>query len=302
MTFPLRYNTGNQVVCFGQALDSTDGNTEETALTIANTDIKLWKKGATSLASKNSGGATHMSSGVYYATFDATDSNTLGPMMGYLHVSGSLVLRQEFIVLPQNVYDALYAGTDLLQVDTTQVGGTAATPTSDLATATALTAVGNNVTSMVTNGVKLSSTQSLYAPAKPGAAMALVSEYDAAKVAASATLVDQVKTVTDILNGMISSGAWLSSVYANMPTVVGPGSRPVAIGPIYKAGTTTPISGVEATIYAESSLASLPIDRKWSDLLGYAHTYLSPGTYYVTLVRSDEIFSGNPYTIVVPEA
>ena len=138
--------------------------------------------------------------------------------------------------------------------------------------------------------------------APAGAAMALTGAYDAAKAAASATLVGQVKTVTDILNAMISSGAWTSASYANMPSVVGPGSRPVAIGPIYKTGTTTPLSGVEATLYTEATLASLPIDRKWSNLLGYVNTYLNPGTYYMTLVRSDETFTGNPYTVVVPEA
>jgi hypothetical protein len=106
--FPLRYNTAGQEVPLGYFLDSADGDTEETGLTIANTDIKLHKSGATSLANKNSGGATHMSNGIYYAVLDATDTNTLGPMVIFVHVSGALTVRLECIVYPAAVYDGLY--------------------------------------------------------------------------------------------------------------------------------------------------------------------------------------------------
>lgn len=54
----LRQSTASQEVPLGTFVDKTDFNTEEAALTIANTDIKLWKAGATTLADKNSGGAT----------------------------------------------------------------------------------------------------------------------------------------------------------------------------------------------------------------------------------------------------
>jgi len=118
----LRQSTDGQEVPLGYFLDSTNGNDEETGLTIANTDIKIWKWGATSLVSKNSGGGTHMSNGIYYATLDATDSNTLGPLVIFIHVSGALPVRVECAVLPANVWDAKY-GSDKLQVDVTQIGG-----------------------------------------------------------------------------------------------------------------------------------------------------------------------------------
>lgn len=127
MTIHLKQSTASQEVPLGYFLDSTDGNTEETALTIANTDIKLWKAGATTLANKNSGGATHISNGIYYAVLDATDTNTLGPLVIFVHVAGALAVRLECCVLAANVYDSLIGGGDLLQVDTTQVGGTAQT-------------------------------------------------------------------------------------------------------------------------------------------------------------------------------
>ena len=126
MSFPLRHNTANQEVPLGHFLDSGDGNTEETGLTIANTDIKLWKNGATTLANKNSGGGTHISNGIYYATLDATDSNTLGPMVIFVHVSGALAVRLECVVYPQKVYDALIAESDNLEVDVTLWKGSAA--------------------------------------------------------------------------------------------------------------------------------------------------------------------------------
>lgn len=121
----LRQSTASQEIPLGYFVDSTDGNTEMTALTIANTDIKLWKMGATTLANKNSGGATHISNGVYYAVLDATDTNTLGHMTIFVHVSGALTVRVETCVLSALVYDSLIAGTDNLQVDVIQAAGTA---------------------------------------------------------------------------------------------------------------------------------------------------------------------------------
>lgn len=115
---PLKQATASQEVPLGYFLDSTDGNTEETGLTIANTDIKLWKAGATSLANKNSGGATHMANGLYYAVLDATDTDTLGPLVIFVHVAGALPIRLECQVMLANVYESLVAGTEWLEATT----------------------------------------------------------------------------------------------------------------------------------------------------------------------------------------
>jgi hypothetical protein len=120
MAIALKQSTASQEVPLGYFLDSTDGDSEETGLTINNTDIKLWKTGATTLANKNSGGATHISNGIYYAVLDATDTNTLGPMVIFVHVSGALTVRLECEVLPANVYDSLYS-TDKLQVHAVEI-------------------------------------------------------------------------------------------------------------------------------------------------------------------------------------
>lgn len=108
-----RQSTASQEFPLGYFVDSTDGNTEETALTIANTDIKIWKSGATTLANKNSGGGTHISNGVYYAVADATDTDTIGPMTIFVHVSGALAVRIPALVLDEAVYDAVFGTTAL---------------------------------------------------------------------------------------------------------------------------------------------------------------------------------------------
>lgn len=130
MSIPLKQSTAGQVIVIPRQLDSTDFNTEETGLTIANTDIKLWKAAATTLANKNSGGATHIANGVYHLTLDATDTNTLGPLIVMVHVSGAMSVERVCTVYPANVYDSLFAGTDLLQVDVDQIDGSATAATS----------------------------------------------------------------------------------------------------------------------------------------------------------------------------
>ena len=125
MTYPLKYNTASQEVPLGYFLDSTDGDSEETGLTIANTDIKLHKAGATTLANKNSGGATHISNGIYYATLDATDTDTYGPLVLFCHVSGALAVRLECQVMNADAYDALMAanGTGKIEANVTEISG-----------------------------------------------------------------------------------------------------------------------------------------------------------------------------------
>ena len=126
MPIYLRQSTASQEVPLGFFVDSTDGNTEETGLTIANTDIWIWKTGGTTFGNKASGGATHVQNGLYYATLDATDTNTIGPLVIFVHKSGALAVRVECCVLDEAVYDALfgtvalstYAGGDTSGVTT----------------------------------------------------------------------------------------------------------------------------------------------------------------------------------------
>jgi hypothetical protein len=130
----LRQSTASQEILLGRFVDSTDGNTEMTALSIANTDIKIFKSGATTLASKNSGGATHIANGMYYAVLDATDTDTIGNLEVHVHVSGALSVMRVYTVLDEAVYDALFGTTAL---------ATATNITA--ASGVAVSSIGNNV-------------------------------------------------------------------------------------------------------------------------------------------------------------
>jgi hypothetical protein len=104
----LKKSTASQEVLLGPFLDDTDGKTAETALSIANTDIKIWKSGATTEANKNSGGATHIAAGRYYVVLDATDTNTVGMLEINIAVSGALPVQKRLYVLEEAVYDNMF--------------------------------------------------------------------------------------------------------------------------------------------------------------------------------------------------
>lgn len=118
----LKQSTANTVK-LGPAVDSTDGNTQEPGLTIAQADIRLTKNGGAYAQTNNVAGATHDEKGNYGVPLNTTDTNTLGTLRVHIHVAGALAFFADFMVVPANVYDALIAGTDVLQADVTQLGG-----------------------------------------------------------------------------------------------------------------------------------------------------------------------------------
>lgn len=124
MTIYLRQSTASQEIPLGMFLSNTDGVTPKTGLSIANTDIQIWKAGGTTIGTKNSGGATEISGGWYYATLDDTDTNTLGSMIITVNVAGALMLRLECIVLLANIYDSWFS-TAIQDVNVKQISGDA---------------------------------------------------------------------------------------------------------------------------------------------------------------------------------
>jgi hypothetical protein len=115
------------VILVGPFVDETDGKTAETGLTLTSGDFQVWKGAAASLAAKNDSSAgTHRGLGYYTTTLDATDVGTNGPLTIAVHESGALPVRQDYMVVPDHVYDGLVAttGTDYLQVDVRQINST----------------------------------------------------------------------------------------------------------------------------------------------------------------------------------
>lgn len=123
--FDLKEDTASQEWCF-VLIDESDG-TIHTGETIANTEIKIVLPGGTTETDKNSGGATEIgSTGRYCATFDGTDTTTAGSMTIVIRNSGSIEKEYVINVLTNNWYDTKY-GTDNLETDVQEVGGTAQT-------------------------------------------------------------------------------------------------------------------------------------------------------------------------------
>lgn len=106
----LRQSTASQAVMIGPFVDSTDGNTAETALTIDAADVRVSKNGA-NIVGKNSGGCTHDELGYYTCTFDATDTNTVGRLQVMVHETGALPVYHEFQVAEEAVFDACCAAS-----------------------------------------------------------------------------------------------------------------------------------------------------------------------------------------------
>lgn len=106
----LKQSTASQTRWIGPFVDDTDFKTAETALTVANTDIKVSKNGGAS-ASKNSGGGTHDVNGMYAVTWDATDTATVGELKYSVKVAGALQVFGSYVVLEEAIYDALFAAS-----------------------------------------------------------------------------------------------------------------------------------------------------------------------------------------------
>lgn len=116
----LRQST-SQIIRFGPFLDSTDGVTPETALTIAQADMQLSKDGATFAQKNASGNATHDTDGWYSTTLNVTDTATTGELKIQINVAGALPVWEKWFVLTASAYDALQTGTF------NNLGGTAQT-------------------------------------------------------------------------------------------------------------------------------------------------------------------------------
>ncbi len=152
----LKQSTASQVRTIGPFLDDTDFKTAETALTVANTDIRLKKNGADDVA-KNSGGATHDVNGCYHLTFDATDTDTVGELFYTVKVAGALQVFGSFTVLEEAVYDMLFGASALgyianAPVNVAQISGdsTAADNAESFFDGTGYAGTGNTIPTVTT--------------------------------------------------------------------------------------------------------------------------------------------------------
>jgi hypothetical protein len=125
----LKQSTATTIVV-GPIVDSADASAE-TGQTIAQADVLLWKEGGTTLAQKNDAtSCTHRSNGLYTCPLNTTDTGTLGQLIVNVAKSGTLVFRDDYTVVPANVYDSL-AGADTLWVDVQEINSAEVTGNGD---------------------------------------------------------------------------------------------------------------------------------------------------------------------------
>lgn len=106
MTQYLRQSTA-ATLKIGPFID-TDG-AATTGLTLSQADIRLSKNGGNMAQKNESTSCTHDELGMYDCPVDTTDTNTLGRLDVVVGETGALIVRELYEVIPQGVYDTLYA-------------------------------------------------------------------------------------------------------------------------------------------------------------------------------------------------
>jgi hypothetical protein len=109
----IREDTATQVTL--KFVDSTDGVTAETALTITTFDCNLVKHANSGMASTAitvtaSGGsndAAHLADGIYSLELTATDTSTPGRLDLYCQCAGAAPFEAHYVVVPQVTYDQI---------------------------------------------------------------------------------------------------------------------------------------------------------------------------------------------------
>jgi hypothetical protein len=151
----LRQSTAVDVL-IGPFVDSADGDTEETALTISQGDVLLSKNGQPAAQKNDATACAHDADGFYNCELDATDTNTVGQLTLYVHEAGALAVRHDFQVIEEAVYDILYAASATGAVPVASIAANAITATamaSDAITAAKLAA---DVTTELQSGLATS--------------------------------------------------------------------------------------------------------------------------------------------------
>jgi len=257
----------------GPFVDSTDGVTPETGLTISQADVRLSKNGGDFAQKHDATGCTHDEDGWYGCPLDATDTGTLGSLVVAIAVSGALPVWHEFMVLPADVYDSLVAGSDVLEVDVTQIGGDSqsATDLKDFADA------GYDPATNKVEGVKTADALTANND-KTG--------YSLANAAITAAVIDtdaiDADALADDAVDEIADGVWdeqLTGATHNVPTSAGRRLRQIDTAPFF---TTYYVNGTTGNDGNDGDAPDVPfatIGKALSSVSAGDHIVIAPGTY-----------------------
>lgn len=123
----LRQSTAIDVL-IGPFVDSSDGATPETGLTI---DVEVSKNGEALAEKSDITAPTHDGGqevdGYYNCELDATDTNTVGTLTLACFASGALSVRHDYVVVEEAVYDLFFAASATGQVTVASIANGAIT-------------------------------------------------------------------------------------------------------------------------------------------------------------------------------
>jgi len=108
----LRANTAVDVL-IGPFVDSTNGNDDETGLTITQADVRLSKNGQNMAQKNDANTCVHDEISYYNCPLDITDLNTEGTLDLMVHKTGALHFHRSYNVLSEAAWDSLYAAKDV---------------------------------------------------------------------------------------------------------------------------------------------------------------------------------------------
>jgi len=207
----LRQST-SQIIRFGPFANSADGVTPETGLIITQSDMKLSKDGGAFAQKNAAGNAVHDVDGYYFATLDATDTNTTAILKFQVTVAGSVLVWENYQVVTQTYYDAKHSGTF------NNLGGTAQTADHTAAIDNVDTVVdlikSDTTAILVDTGTTLPANQTiindnvLLIPTTP----LLAANYTAPDNASITSI------LADTNELQLNQGSWLTADVSNIPT------------------------------------------------------------------------------------
>ena len=104
----------------GPFVDSSDGFTPMTALSIGASDVRVAKHGLFFVAKSDATDPAHDENGWYSVTLDEVDTEDTGELIVAVNQAGALPVWREFLVVKEQTYGALVQGSSPLVVDAAQ--------------------------------------------------------------------------------------------------------------------------------------------------------------------------------------
>src|SRR5215471_1714545 len=110
----------------GPFVDTADGFTAKTALSLVQSSIRLSKNGGSYAQKNDSTSPAHQENGNYSCVLNTTDTGTLGVLRLHVNFTGALPVWLDMMVVPANVWDSMF-GASTLNVNVSTIAANAIT-------------------------------------------------------------------------------------------------------------------------------------------------------------------------------